>query len=141
MDLPNASRGQAKRFAEEWASVFSNPQVDACAHENKPFWIRPGQEVLPSTSTELLKTLMQDLCDDSDPFLYQADVLEGFCLPADLSILKRGNDQRVGRPVALLDDRNDEGTRIAVRGTCRPRKGALTAHQLYVELSKAVSGL
>ncbi|GAB1310598.1 hypothetical protein MFIFM68171_00808 [Madurella fahalii] len=135
MDLAVTDNGRLKRFADEWTSVFSTPQVATYAPENTPFWARLGHN--PNTSTGIIKAFMKYLCDDPDPYLYQAVEIEGFCSLADLAVLKSGDDERVRRPIALLDDRNDEGTRTVTRGTCRPRKGALTAHQLYVELSKA----
>ncbi|KAK3692167.1 hypothetical protein B0T22DRAFT_435486 [Podospora appendiculata] len=112
------------------------PRIETYAQENKPFWDLPYQA--PPTSTELIKAFMNDFCDDSDPYLYQVVEVEGFCHEADLEILKKenGNDERVMRRVALLDDRNDEGTRDNARGTCRPDKGALSAHQLYCGLRR-----
>lgn len=136
MGLNAVDKGQLKRFADEWTSVFSTPQVDTYPRENKPFWASLGD--IPHTSTGIIKAFVEDLFDDSDPYLYQGVEIEGFCSPTDLAVLKRGNDERLRRPIALLDDRNDEGTRTVTRGTCRPRKGALTAHQLYLELRKAV---
>ncbi|KAK0649648.1 hypothetical protein B0T16DRAFT_457041 [Cercophora newfieldiana] len=133
MDSSSRSRRQL-HFAEEWESVFAEPQIGACGRENIPFWVKP--EELPTTSKDLLNAFLTDLCEDSDAYLYQVVEVEGFCLPADLDVLKAGRDPRVSKPVALLDDRNEGGARDNPRGTVRPSKGALTAHQLYTELCK-----
>jgi len=137
-------RGQL-HFAEEWTSVFSTVHVETCGRENVPFWAKPGplpttapEIPLPTTAAEIVTALMRDLCEDSNAYLYQAVEVEGFCSPADLDVLKTGRDPRVTRPVALLDDRNEGGARDNPRGTVRPNKGALTAHQLYTELRKMV---
>ena len=132
-------------FAEEWTSAFSTVHVETCGRENVPFWAKPGplpatagDIPLPTTATEVVTAFMTDLCEDSNAHLYQVVEVEGFCSPADLDVLKTGRDPRVMRPVAMLDDRNEGGARDNPRGTVRPNKGALTAHQLYTELCKMV---
>jgi len=124
-------------FAEEWSSVFSKVHVKTCGRENVPFWAKPASP-LPTTAAEIVKAFMTDFCEDSNAYLYQVVEVQGFCSPADLDVLKRGQDPRVTRPVALLDDRNEGGARDNPRGTVRPNKGALTAHQLYTGLCKMV---
>ncbi|KAM7193431.1 hypothetical protein V8F33_007810 [Rhypophila sp. PSN 637] len=103
------------------------------SREKLPFWGRDGQEI-PGTSRELLRAFLKDRCDDTGPYLYTEVEIEGFCLPANLRLLKSGGSDEVRKPTALLDDRALQGTDI--RGKCRPNKGALSAHQLYLELSK-----
>ncbi|KAM7188427.1 hypothetical protein V8F20_010543 [Naviculisporaceae sp. PSN 640] len=100
--------------------------------ENKPFWDGSGEH--PTTSRELLRAFLDDLCDDIGPSLYTEVEIKGFCLPSNLALLRTGGHIEVDKPVALLDDRNNQGTDI--RGKCRPSKGALSSHQLYLELNK-----
>ncbi|KAK0611969.1 hypothetical protein B0T14DRAFT_339079 [Immersiella caudata] len=133
MDSNSVSAAQLQ-FAEEWVSVFSERHIETCGRENIPFWVKPGP--LPTTARDIVSAFTTDLCEDSSAYLYQVVEVEGFCLPADLDILKAGCDPRVLRPLALLDDRNEDGARDNPRGTVRPRKGALSAHQLYNELRK-----
>ncbi|KAK4442077.1 hypothetical protein QBC34DRAFT_313888 [Podospora aff. communis PSN243] len=136
MDFNSSSAAQLK-FAEEWGDVFSQRHVETCGRENIPFWVQPGP--LPTTAEDIVRAFTTDLCEDSSAYLYQVVEVEGFCLPADLEVLKTGNDSRVSRLVALLDDRNEGGARDNPRGTVRPSKGALSAHQLYTELRKMVA--
>lgn len=139
MDSRGVDRGQVRTLSHEWASFFSQPQTEACHHENTPFWAK-SDLASSITGKEIIEALMSDLCDDSEPYLYQAVELRGFCLQANLEILKAGTDERVTKPVAILDDRNYEGiTRTNPGGTCRPWKGALSAHRLYRELCKMVN--
>ena len=102
-----------------------------------PFWIGNGTDV-PSTSTEIIKALMNDRHRELEPYLYLDEIIT-FCLQADLAVLEQGTDTRVKRPLALLDDRNSNSRRDERRGDVRPWRGALTAHQLYRELSKKVT--
>ncbi|KAM7216548.1 hypothetical protein V8F06_008076 [Rhypophila decipiens] len=103
------------------------------SRENIPFWKQDGDDS-PITCPELLRAFLEDLCDDTGQDLYTEVEIKGFCqcLPeesADLNLLENGGSDEVRRPVALLDDRD-------IRGKCRPSQGALSAHQLYLELSK-----
>jgi hypothetical protein len=115
----------------------SSGQVATCRQENIPFWVKPGP--FPTTAADLVRAFMNDLCEDLNAFLYQVVEVEGFFLHADLESLKTGQGPSVSRPVALLDDRNEGGARETPRGTVRSSKGALTAHQLYIELCKMVT--
>lgn len=125
-----------KLRVEEWTTLFSEPKSHTCVRENTAFW-DTGHGPPPTTSQELLRTFLADQYDDTNPYLYQEDEIEGFCLPAKLSLLEDGNSEQVQKPMALLDDRTED-TQTAIRGTCRTNKGPLSAHMLYNELKKPV---
>jgi len=139
MDGASVDRAYGMRFSDEWTSMFSTSLVNACAQENLPFWVRPGQ--LTINTADLFKVLMRNLCEDSEPFLYQVVEVEGFCLQADLDVLAAGRDPRVTRPIALMDDRNEGNVRDNNGGNVRPSPGALRAHQLYQKLRVMVGQL
>jgi len=129
-------RGLFERYADEWVDHFSKEKTSTYYRENTPFWVRPGQD--PTTCRELLRAFLKDLRDDTESYLYQAVEIEDFCLPVKLDLLINGESEHVQKPMALLDDRNEEGKRTATSGTCRPSKGPLSAHQLYLELARPV---
>lgn len=68
----------------------------------------------------------------------QVDVVASFCEEASFmeSETKPGQDRKC---VALLDDRNIDGTIADKKGQCRSYSGPLTSHQLREKLSKNVT--
>lgn len=129
----------AARFGYEWNPDFATPQTKSRGGQNVPFWARYNVDVLPDAD-DILSRFLGEILDDAGPVLYQAVPIRDFCLPADLSILATGNDIRVQKPMALLDERNDDGLRQDAKGTCRRsiHDGALSASDLYKALRKEV---
>ena len=121
------------RLAYVWDLDFATQQHKAYPTQNVPVYANYGN--FPQNTADIVRNFMRD---DGESCLYQTATLQGFCLYADLNILKAGIDDRVLKPVALLDDRNEEGIRTNERGTTRPQKGSLNAHQLHEQLCKKV---
>ncbi|KAK2598423.1 hypothetical protein N8I77_011843 [Diaporthe amygdali] len=129
----------ATRLGYEWNPDFATPQTKSRGGQNVPFWAQGNPNIgLPQDTDDILSRFLGEVFDDAGPFLYQAVPIREFCLPADISILAAGNDTRLQRKMALLDERNDEGLRKDARGTCRRslHDGALGASDLYESLRK-----
>lgn len=129
----------AARFGYEWNPDFATPQTKSRGGQNVPFWARYNVDV-PPDADDILSRFLGEILDDAGPVLYQAVPIRDFCLQADLSILAAGNEISVQRPMALLDERNDDGLRQDAKGTCRRsfHDGALSASDLYKALRKKV---
>lgn len=131
------------RLGYEWNPEFSTPQTVSRRGQNTPFWATnkdDGNEIPPDTK-DLLSQFLGEIFDDTGPFLYQAVPIRDFCLSAEVSILATGTDTNIQRHMVLLDERNDDGSRIDARGTCRRRlhDGVPNASKLYNLLRKPVS--
>jgi hypothetical protein len=136
---------------DQWAALFWEHKVHLYPQEDVPFWYVntsldttvspvPAPMVGPPTSTEILDVLMNRRRPQHEPHFYQ-EMVRQFCLEADMTILSDGGDDRVKRPLALLDDRNSDARPGERRGNYRQWKGALSAHRLYHELRKKVGHL
>lgn len=129
------------RVGYEWNPDFATPQTKSRPGQNMPFWAQGDHDIeAPCDTNEILSLFLGEVFDDAGPVLYQAVPIREFCLPADISILGVGNDLRIQRHLALLDERNDDGLRRNPRGTVRRsiHDGALTANDLYKALRKKV---
>ncbi|KAK4446233.1 hypothetical protein QBC34DRAFT_150748 [Podospora aff. communis PSN243] len=131
---------------DQWGALFGEEKVQSYPQQDVPFWyvntsldttISPAPEPIagPPTSMEMFELLMSQWHPQHEPHFYQ-EMVRRFCLEADMTILSNGGDDRVTRPVALLDDRNRGTGADERRGNYRKWKGALSAHQLYHELRK-----
>ena len=131
----------AARFGYEWNPDFATPQTKSRGGQNVPFWAIEGQNIdVPPNADDILSQFLGEIFDDAGPVLYQAVPIREFCLPVDMLELATGNDTHLQRPMALLDERNDDGLRQNAKGTCRRRmhNGALSTNGLYKALRKKV---
>jgi hypothetical protein len=124
----------------EWPSIFISLQRDLYNLENSPYVVReiPQQE---ETSEEIVQRFLQHVpgkFGDNDPDFHLEMEVEAFCSPIDFNILRQGEDNKVKRPLALLNDRNNEGHNTHTAGNRRENDGPLSAHALYTELKKPV---
>jgi hypothetical protein len=131
----------ASRVGYEWNPDFSTPQTQSHRGQNIPFWAADYPDIdNPGDTDEILSDFLGETSDDAGPFLYQAVPIRDFCSGAKLSVLAAGTDIGSQRHMALLDERNDDGLRKDIRGTCRRRlhDGALSASSLFKLLRKKV---
>ena len=140
MDQLERGLPASRQSGYEWHSRFYDQRPDGYMDENIPLCSHDGP--LPESAAEIIEIFLDVFRQDANLYMYQAVVIESFSMtgedPIDFLVLKEGVDPRVKKPTALLDDRNEEGKSRDVKGTCRPKKGALSAHQLLQELSKRV---
>lgn len=129
----------AARLGYEWNPDFATPQTKSRGGQNVPFWAKDNVDAVPDAA-DILSRFLGEILDDAGSVPYQAVPIREFCLPACLSILAAGIDTRVQRPMALLDERNDDGLRQDAKGTRRRsfHDGALSASDLYKALRKEV---
>jgi len=139
MDHAAGARLFSQRLANDWDSTFSNRRTESYGILNIPFVCSrfPGYR----TAQDIIEYFMRGSFGDPQSYLYQVNLVEGFCKSADLNVLWEGTAPAVTKPVALIDDRNDEGSRLDKdkKGTSRKDLGALSSIQLYRQLVKPVS--
>lgn len=129
------------RLGYEWNPDFSTPHTKSRWGQNIPFWARDDQDIeMPQDTNDILSQFLGEVFDDAGPILYQAVPIRDFCLAAKISVLSAGTDRQIQQPMALLDERNDDGLRNDPKGTCRRRlhDGALSASSLFEQLRKQV---
>lgn len=98
------------------------------------------QDVNELTNTErddVIKLVMQGVL--TKPYSHQVDLVARFFEDADLHDLKNGVTGPSFQPDSLLDDRepdllDPDRNMDEQAGLCRPQKGPLSPHQLYMEL-------
>jgi hypothetical protein len=154
MDVSRHHSGHFKHFAFTWRPAFTNRQTTVYPLENQPLVERqfqylpedappiPAGDHLLSTQ-EVIDNFVDYRCtDDLDRYLSRKLQVGRFLLPAQINSLRGEPEESVSKPMALLDDRNNENvTRLLLNGRCRPSNGPLSAHGLFTELSRNVSPL
>jgi hypothetical protein len=125
--------------AYEWPSEFYTRQKSSYMSQNEPSITRLiVTGYMPETADDILKTFLKHLDDDAEPHHYQPLAVEDFCSNVDFNVLKDGQDPRVSKPMALLDDRNSDGVEICKAGNWRSNYQPLCMHRLFLELRKKV---
>jgi hypothetical protein len=154
MDSSRHYNGHFKQYAFTWRPAFTHRQTTVYPLENQPlverqFQYPPGTAPPIPAGVQLIATrevvdnFVDNRCeDDVDRYLSRKLQIEGFLLPAQINILRGDPDESVSKPMALIDDRNNENvTRVHLNGRCRPSQGPLSAHGLFTELSRNVRQL
>jgi len=150
MDSSRHYNGHFKQYAFTWRSAFTVRQTTVYPFENQPlvereFQYPPGAAPpIPAgvglSTQEVIDNFVDNRCkDDVVRYLSRKLQIEGFLSPAQINTLRGDQDESVSKPMALIDDRNNENvTRVHLNGRCRPFQGPLSAHGLFAELSRNV---
>jgi hypothetical protein len=151
MDSSRHYSGHFKHYAFIWRPAFTHRQTAVYPSENKLLVQRqiqylPGNApAIPTTSPlistqEVVDSFVNNRCtDDVDRYLSRKLQIGRFLEAADIDTLREDPEECVSKPMALIDDRNNESvTRVHLNGTCRPSPGPFSAHGLFTELSKDV---
>jgi hypothetical protein len=87
-----------------------------------------------------VRLFMEGMTGDKDKLKYldQVKQVTKFCRQASWELESRVTGKK-SKASAMLDDRNDRGAIVQIKGECRPDQGPLTSQQLLKELSKPVS--
>lgn len=163
MDSMRGYGGHFKYYAYVWRRSFGQRQSNYDAEDRRyidtlppedfsltgPEWVATQQRIraegrlvaqrrLPTH--EFIGRFINNGCsNDIGRYLHRNNQLRTYLEDADIDLLNTSASSLVSKPMALIDDRNSEPvTRDRLIGSCRPSKGPLCAHQLYLELSEEV---
>jgi hypothetical protein len=151
MDSSKLYSAHFKHYAFIWRPAFTLRQAGVYPSENMPLVQRsnrfptgtapPIPAAAPLISTQdVVDGFVNNRCtDDEDRYLSRKLRMGRFLEAADLDTLRGDLEETVSRPMALMDDRNNESvTRVRLAGNCRQPLGPLSAQGLFRELSQAV---
>jgi hypothetical protein len=153
MDGPRYYNGHFKHYAFTWRPAFTQRQTPVPTSEHHPplverqFMYLPGNgpHDLPPrrpliSTEEIVNIFVDNKCrEDVDRYLSRRLQIGGFLLAARIESLRGDPDESLSKPMALIDDRNNENvTRTNLNGRCRPSQGPLSAHGLFIALSQSV---
>ena len=162
MESSRGYGGHFKYYAYVWRRSFSQRQPPYDAEERRyidtlvpedfaltgPEWVATQQRLrtqgwlvsqrrLPTQ--EFIERFINNGCSNEiGRYLHRNTQLRTFLEDAEIDTLSTPT-ALVSKAMALIDDRNNDSvTRERLTGSCRPFKGPLNAHQLYLELSEEV---
>ena len=155
MDGSRFHGGHFKHYAFLWKSSFSQQQTKTYTAENTPLVqpqtthnilhlagsTAPGPvAAIPVSNEEIVQRFVYNKCtNDLDRYKSNRLQIGSFLESADIDTIRGPPEQSVMKPMALIDDRNNQNvTRTQLAGNCRPPRGPLSAQQLFIELSRDV---
>ncbi|KAJ4195681.1 hypothetical protein NW755_001844 [Fusarium falciforme] len=129
--------------AYEWDEDFTSGRSHAYDSQNKSHVVaisEPASNPVPTTVDELIDCFLAELGDRDvphGPSTYQVLDLRALCAGCNMKTVEDGLEDKVKKPVALLDDRSRfANNQPAAAGYKRSNSGMLNASQLLVELRK-----
>jgi hypothetical protein len=154
MDNVRGHSGHFKHYAFIWKPAFSQRQTRVYPSEDRKYidyvpteglTLQQWQATRASpahgrlTTHEIIDKFVSNRCtDDIGRYLQRNLQISNFLEESHIELLLRPTTQ-VCKSMALIDDRNNENvTRTHLAGNCRPPKGPMSAHQLFIELSREV---
>lgn len=146
MDGPRYYNGHTKHYA------FTQRQTPVPTSEHHPPLVEReiryppgiGPHIAPRSALlsteEIVDRFVDNKCiEDLDQYLSRTLQIRTFLKGANIDTLRADPTGSVSKPMALIDDRNNENvTRVNLNGRCRPSQGPLSAHGLFAELSRSV---
>lgn len=152
MDGSRYYNSHFKHYAFTWRPAFTQRQDPVPTGEHHPPLVEReiqypqgiGPHIAPRSallSTEdIVNKFVRNKCiEDPDRSLSRTLQIGTFLKDANIDTLRTEPTEAVSKPMALIDDRNNENvTRASVNGNCRPSQGPLSAHGLFAELSRSV---
>jgi hypothetical protein len=152
MDASRYYNSHFKHYAFTWRPAFTQRQEPVPTAEHHPPLVEreiqypPGigphiapRSALLSTEEIVDKFVGNKCIEDPDRYLSRTLQIGTFLKSANIDTLRANPTAAVLKPMALIDDRNNENvTRVSLNGSCRPSQGPLGAHGLFAELSRSV---
>jgi len=141
--------GHFKNYALIWRPAFGQRQEKFHPAEDQRYidTVRTQQQPIAQLSTpqwrlttqEIIEAFINNRCmDDLGRYFHRNFEISKFIEAADITMLLQ-SVALTSKPMALLDDRNNECvTRTQLAGNRRPSRGPLSASQLFAALSQEV---